>query len=835
MTNNDFINHIFAQSIDRGLHPWVLGTRSGFNKGRAFGGDADFPGMDSYFSMSVYRDPEGKRGLANAEECSCFFLDDVGLGSGSKVGTRLEDLPVPTWVIETSAGNHQVGYLFSTPIAIPAAQQLFKALGKSTGATDTGGQNPTRWGRLPVGVNSKPERRGPDGQPFVTRLVTWNPDVSYSMEDLATRLGLDLEGPRAAERKRPMATGAERMFEPGTDEPPALAALKANGLWKREAKEGVHDITCPWVDDHTGAIDDGAAYFEPDDAHPIGGFKCHHSSCSGRNIRHLLGHLGIPDEAASGRPVVRLKPGELHRVTKYLERVLHEAGHFRSENSIVRILSGGRMLTPSIDQLGLAITQHTTLQRWDGRTESWRNVDCPPGVARAVFADPDRRHLRPLTAIARQPFMREDGTVASTPGYDPQSGIFGTFDPGLFFEIPDAPSRGEAEAALELLRELINEVPFRSPADESAALCGMLSGAIRPILPTAPGVLVSSHVWGSGKSYLSDILVAFTGDAEAASATFIPDDTEVRKEILSKLMTGPACIKFDEMKGDLGPVRTVLSMLTAERIEGRRLGASETISVGTRALVLFAGNNVRPVEDMTRRVVQIHLDPLEEVPSTRKYRRDSLGEMRANRGRYLAAALTLIRGFIAAGAPKAPRAPETVSSFGRWSDWCRQPLMWLGLPDPASSMFDNQEEDPVVDALGMFIAALERALKYKRRPFLVRSLVALAENNPEFTEALREVAGDRSGKIDRIRLGHFLKQNAGRRVDGRRIEAYRGSRRSSAQYVLVVAPWAPPLPDPDLDDLLDLSPLNTEAPKRKRRGLRTRPMPPEFMEAEGQA
>lgn len=60
----------------------------------------------------------------------------------------------------------------------------------------------------------------------------------------------------------------------------------------RQAENGTEkvNIACPWMHQHTGKKDDGAAYFAG------GGFKCHHAHCAGRNIQDLLRYLAEQGE-----------------------------------------------------------------------------------------------------------------------------------------------------------------------------------------------------------------------------------------------------------------------------------------------------------------------------------------------------------------------------------------------------------------------------------------------------------------------------------------------------------------------------------------------------------
>src|SRR3954469_7700503 len=57
----------------------------------------------------------------------------------------------------------------------------------------------------------------------------------------------------------------------------------------------------------------------------------------------------------------------------------------------------------------------------------------------------------------------------------------------------------------------------------------------------------------------------------------------------------------------------------------------------------------------------------------------------------VAAALTIARAYRVSG-EKAECSP--IGSYGAWSRFAREPLAWLGLPDPVASMDRAREEDP---------------------------------------------------------------------------------------------------------------------------------------------
>ena len=71
-------------------------------------------------------------------------------------------------------------------------------------------------------------------------------------------------------------------------------------------------------------------------------------------------------------------------------------------------------------------------------------------------------------------------------------------------------------------------------------------------------------------------------------------------------------------------------------------------------------------------------------------------EILADRGAYIAAALTICRAYRAAGRPGL--LPQ-LASYGEWSDTVRSALVWLGEADPVKSMDTSKAEDPETNAL----------------------------------------------------------------------------------------------------------------------------------------
>lgn len=750
---------------------WPPGTP--WHLGKAAAAD---DGLNWYFTLSTYAPANGeyRRRKQQFTRAWGVMLDDLGTKAAPL--SRLEALP-PSYVIETSPGNHQAGYLFDEPCAdLKRVEALQDALA-AAGLCDPGAKGPSaRVGRLPVGINGKysPAPR--------CRLVEFHPDRRYSIDQIVE--GLELAPPAKGERTakkspgKPKAQAVERdeadVYVPRATENAVLSALRQRGLYKRPLGDGRHDITCPWVHEHTDQIDHGSAYFEPSDLYPLGGFKCQHSHGESKRIGALLAFLGVSTTAAKHKPTIRVTAGELHRVVDAAERELAAAGrHYQRGGLIVTVSTdpgtGETSIKPvSMNALTRALSSCVTWERFDGRKEDFVLTD-PPARHVCVLFDADAYvHLPALRGIARQPYLRADDSLVTTSGFDAVTGMFGAFDERKF-RVPARPTRADADAALAELRALLTEFSFGAAHDQAAALAMMLTAAIRPALPVAPMFHVRAPQIASGKSYLSALGAAFASPSRPAAYAFPSTEEECAKLLLSALLESPAVITFDNITTDLIPFKSLCSALTEEHLTGRVLGVSKVATVPTTALVLSSGNNVDPVRDMARRAVTINLDPACETPAARRFSGDPLGLVRQRREHYVSLALTIVRAYVAAGHPH--QALQPLGSYGDWTRLVRAPLAWLGLPDAAKSVFASMEADPDRETLGRLLVAWRKA--FSGSPTPVRDAAEQAEGefgrHKDLAEVVRDIAEQR-GQINRHRLGRWIARHQGRIVNGLKFE-----------------------------------------------------------------
>ena len=601
---------------------------------------------------------------ANFAALLAIVLDDVG----TKVPRdRLVSID-PSWEIETSPGNAQVGFILTQPITDVQEATRFQAAFVAAGLSDEGATGAVRWVRQPVAINGKPKHKNQSGQKWSCKLKIWNQSKRFTAEELLTKLGLTMAA-ESAQKSAGFGAGggpviAQKadlsdtdVYSPKAVENPVIAALNSGGLYKRLISTGKHDISCPWVGEHTDALDTGAVYFEPSKQHPMGGFHCQHSHGGDYHISELLEFLGVDSSEARHKASIRLIPGEINGILEAAELVLIGRGnYYQAGGLIVSIKLDSKTGDPSLLVVSeQALTQElaasTDWEKFDGRCKAWVRTDPPPRHVGMLYKAQQYKHLPVLLGVTRQPYFREeDGQIVAMPGYDALSQRFGVFD-AAHYALPE-PTIEAAQAGLAKLRAVLCEFHFAKPHDEAATLAGMFTAVLRPSIELAPAFHAKAHSIGSGKTLLCEVIGAMAGPGGNRKLSYPKTSEEASKVILSALLEGPAVVEFDDMDSDWLPHGVINRMLTSAHMTERILGSSKVATVSTRTLFLGSGNNVGPIRDLLRRVITITLDPQCATPATFQYKGDPLAMVRKTRAELVCAVLTIVRAWQLAGSPK---------------------------------------------------------------------------------------------------------------------------------------------------------------------------------------
>ena len=417
VTNDEFLAAIFGQSFSN-EHPLVCHKAGDPDQG---GWKAVFwpcntnqPDWNWYFLPSLYRpDNTGlyraKKDLATA--VYVVMVDDVG----TKVSfEKFEDCP-PSWVIETSPGNHQLGFIFAEPlIDLNLADELKEKL-INAGLCDKGATGGTaRWMRLPAAVNSRPKYGDPSPR---CKLKQWRPELRYTVNELYSKLGL------IEPKQEPVSVGSSNptikdtpsiLFDENSNE--VIEALKSKGFYKSYAGSGIHEITCPWVKGHTNAKDSGAYYYEPSSKYATGGFKCFHSHGSLFHIGQLKEHLGIEDTTPTTtinkqpqklppalRPVPALDPLDLPIAIRDAAIDLADRLQCPIDYLVVAMLSAAGAVIGN----KVGIFPYANDESWEVFPALWGGVVGDPGSKKSPSLQAAHVPLRHLESLALQRYAND--------------------------------------------------------------------------------------------------------------------------------------------------------------------------------------------------------------------------------------------------------------------------------------------------------------------------------------------------------------------------------------------------------------------------------------------
>jgi len=539
-------------------------------------------------------------------------------------------------------------------------------------------------------------------------------------------------------------------------------------------------------------------------ADPIEGRS--YGSATAKLFRNSGGHLWIKSHAHGGQnfdlpdgpieekavqagyilPEILLEPGALTQAVDAGEEALiaakldvYQRGPFIvRQGSLSIAASGGRKVSASsIMRVGdWALTETMTAaaawKRFDARSKKWAAIDAPQNVVKAYQDRTGRWKLPVLAGIVNAPTLRADGSILAVPGYDEATCLLLDFRGVQFPAIPSHPSRDDALAAIKVLADLISTFPFVTEADRSVALSCILTGAVRGAIPTAPMHAFSAPEAGTGKSMLVDLSSLIATGREAGVVSAAKTDDEFEKKLGAMLLAGDPVISIDNIDREFGG-ELMCSVLTQTIVKIRILGKSETSELPSSALITANGNNLTIVGDLARRTLLCRLDAECESPHLRVFDRDPLTMVQADRGKYVRAALTVLRAYALAGKPN---TPTPLGSFADWSNWIRGALIWLGQADPVATMQAVRDGDPVLAAIRAVVAGWSEAIGQDE--VTVKAAIAKANDTtewtprcdsvpeyPEFRDALLAVAGIRD-VVDPGRLGRWLRSKRNKVVAG---------------------------------------------------------------------
>lgn len=569
--------------------------------------------------------------------------------------------------------------------------------------------------------------------------------------------------------------------------------------------EGQAYIECPFKEDHT--MDSGptqTVYFPRGTrGYELGHFKCLHAHCAERNEADFLDAFKlredyfevIQEEQNTEEKKtfnIKIRGGHLHEEVGEAEDALLASSlqYYKRGDKLVRpVVEKVHTIHNRVSQVSLLheidmnylsrdLCKVATWLKFDIKTKKWKKVNAPDKICNILLSDYGNWKFPSVSGIISTPTIRADGTLLYKEGFDPETGlILLGVSPNL--HIPDHPTKQDAVDSLNILKELLVEFPFIDDTDRAVALSALITPVVRGSLPAAPMHIIKAPTPGSGKSFLLDVASAIAIGRPCPVMAAGRTEEETEKRLASAILAGQSIISIDNVNGSLGG-DFLSQLIERPSVEVRILGKSQIIKIDSRSTVFANGNNIKVLNDMTRRVIMCALDAKEERPELRSFNADPLELVLDDRDKYVKAVLTIVRAYIAAGRPK--RAPH-VGSFKQWSDMVRSALMWLGEADAMLTMSKVREEDPVLQNISAVLSSMRDCIGCDTRitaaemlKLAMRGDTGISGANDEedkyeiFYNALLSAASSLTGRITPKELGKWLGRHKGRIVNGLRLE-----------------------------------------------------------------
>ena len=239
---------------------------------------------------------------------------------------------------------------------------------------------------------------------------------------------------------------------------------------------------------------------------------------------------------------------------------------------------------------------------------------------------------------------------------------------------------------------------------------------------------VTAPAFGSGKSYLVDLFCMIATGRAAPVVTQGRSPEEFDKQLDARLLKGVGHIAIDNVSRPLEGER-LCQILTQPYLDIRPLGISGNTTVRPDVFVTATGTNMTIVEDLRRRSLLCSLDSKAERPELRKFNNDPLKLIQQDRGKYVVAALTIIRAFMHSGEKQ---QAESINGYARYCTMIREPLIWLGCADPCETMETIRKQDTRLAA----------------RKQIARQWKAVIGNEPKTARQVINEANRRDGSYD---------------------------------------------------------------------------------------
>lgn len=380
--------------------------------------------------------------------------------------------------------------------------------------------------------------------------------------------------------------------------------------------------------------------------------------------------------------------------------------------------------------------------------------------------------IKVLNGISETPFMRDNGSICNTVGYDNQSGVF--YNPSCDFgNIPENPTIDHVKKSLSNIEYVFSDFPFKEEYHKVVPVALMLSIMLRELIGNVPLFVFEASTPGSGKTLLVDAcsMILFGRVTPKNSWPTGRESNQELEKILSAIaLDASQFVNFDNADKDTQIKGAAIDkVLTCNgSVKMRVLGKSLVPELQWRTVLALTGNNaVSNIRgDTTRRVCPCRIEPDCENPEDRSddiKEKDLLGYVLKNRASLVCDLLTIARYWHNSGRPTCNG--KRVGSFEDWCDVIGGILLLctgVDIVDCVNSMREKEDDD-----YNTIVRILELLSDNFVNGFLSSDIVNECEKNSLYS-SMFSVAIPGRDNINSRTIGKFFN-----RINGRIYRGYK--------------------------------------------------------------
>jgi 5S rRNA maturation endonuclease (ribonuclease M5) len=447
----------------------------------------------------------------------------------------------------------------------------------------------------------------------------------------------------------------------------------------------------------------------------------------------------------------------------------------------------------------------STLEAY-GRLHVWREFNgeaalkpcvCNKEVAARLLACQEVELLPPIRGLVAAPVLANvDGSpVLLGKGYHPHAG-------GILVTGGKTPPEIPLGEAVEVLRLLVAEFDFTTPADRSRALASFVTPALRLggwLNDRVPIDAAEADQSQAGKGFRQELVFSLYNEMPALCGQKRGGVGSLDESIQSAMLTGRPFVQLDNMRGRLDSPFLEM-VLTAGGSVGLRVPHKGDIQADARHFLFFiTSNGVEATVDLLNRASIVRIKKREGY-RFRQFPEGALNDhLRANQPYFLGAVFAVIREWARAGRRE---SVELRHDFRRWAgvlDWIVQNILHEAPLLDGHRMAQERASNPALAWLRA-VALAVRADGKMGEPLTASALAELSEEHGIDLPGLRGTGDDDRRKHTGVLLARAIKKGAEfveidgmtvTRKEGERYdEAHQGMRPTKIYFFAVANPSA---------------------------------------------